>query len=38
VVCVERSARDPEPAMPRGIEIDRRTDYGDTALYWVSPD
>lgn len=38
VVCVERSSRDPEPTMPRGLEIERRKDYGDTALYWISPD
>ena len=38
VVCVERSARDPQPTLPRGLELDRRKDYGETALYWVSPE
>jgi 16S rRNA (guanine966-N2)-methyltransferase len=35
-VVVERSARDREPAWPDGLELDRRKDYGDTALYWLS--
>jgi len=37
VVVVERSSRDPEPAWPAGLELDRRKDYGDTALYWLQP-
>ncbi len=37
VVLLERSSRDPEPAWPEGLELDRRKDYGDTALYWLSP-
>ena len=36
VVVVERSARDPEPAWPEGLELDRRKDYGDTAVYYLS--
>ena len=36
VVVVERSARDPEPAWPERLELDRRKDYGDTAVYYVS--
>ncbi|NEM91521.1 16S rRNA (guanine(966)-N(2))-methyltransferase RsmD [Galbitalea soli] len=36
VVVVERSARDPEPPLPEGLQLDRRKDYGDTALYWLS--
>lgn len=37
-VCVERSTRTPEPTMPTGLVVERRKDYGDTALYWVEPD
>jgi 16S rRNA (guanine966-N2)-methyltransferase len=37
VVVLERSSRDPSPALPGGLELDRRKDYGDTALYWLSP-
>ncbi|MDQ1555105.1 MAG: rRNA (guanine966-N2)-methyltransferase [Actinomycetota bacterium] len=36
VVLLERSSRDPEPAWPEGLELDRRKDYGDTTLYWLS--
>lgn len=35
VVLAERSSRDPEPAWPAGLALDRRKDYGDTALYWL---
>lgn len=37
VVVLERSSRMPEPAWPDGLTLDRRKDYGDTALYWLSP-
>jgi 16S rRNA (guanine966-N2)-methyltransferase len=37
VVVVERSSRDLAPEWPDGLELDRRKDYGDTALYWLSP-
>lgn len=37
VVVLERNSRDPAPALPDGLELDRRKDYGDTALYWLSP-
>jgi 16S rRNA (guanine966-N2)-methyltransferase len=37
VVVVERSSRDRAPEWPDGLELDRRKDYGDTALYWLSP-
>lgn len=37
VVIVERSARDPEPAWPDGLALDRRKDYGETAVYYLSP-
>lgn len=36
-IVVERSARDPEPAWPAGLALDRRTSYGDTAVFWLSP-
>ncbi len=35
VVVLERGARDPEPAWPVGLELERRKDYGDTAVYWL---
>jgi 16S rRNA (guanine966-N2)-methyltransferase len=37
VVVAERSSRDRPPEWPDGLELDRRKDYGDTALYWLSP-
>jgi 16S rRNA (guanine966-N2)-methyltransferase len=37
VVVVERSSRDAPPVPPEGLLLDRRKDYGDTALYWLSP-
>jgi 16S rRNA (guanine966-N2)-methyltransferase len=37
LIVVERSSRDPEPAWPGGLELTRRKDYGDTALYWLQP-
>jgi 16S rRNA (guanine966-N2)-methyltransferase len=37
VIVVERSARDPEPAWPAGLALDRRTSYGETAVFWLSP-
>jgi 16S rRNA (guanine966-N2)-methyltransferase len=37
LVVVERSARDPEPAWPAGLELDRRKDYGETAVFYLSP-
>lgn len=37
VVVVERSSRDSALETPAGLELDRRKDYGDTALYWLSP-
>ena len=36
VVVLERSSRDTAPVIPDGLELDRRKDYGDTALYWLS--
>ena len=37
VAIVERSARDPEPDWPDGLELERRRDYRETALYWLAP-
>lgn len=34
-VVVERSARDRAPEWPDGLELERRRDYGETALYWL---
>jgi 16S rRNA (guanine966-N2)-methyltransferase len=36
IVVVERSSRDAPPALPDELLLDRRKDYGDTALYWLS--
>ena len=31
------AARAPtRPALPEGLDLDRRKDYGDTAVYWLS--
>ncbi|MDN4614985.1 16S rRNA (guanine(966)-N(2))-methyltransferase RsmD [Leifsonia sp. F6_8S_P_1B] len=35
VVCVERSTRTGEPSLPAGLVVERRKDYGETALWWV---
>ena len=35
IVLVERSSRDPEPAWPVGLELDKRKNYGDTTLWWL---
>ncbi len=37
VVVLERSTRTPPPALPDGLVLDRRKDYGDTAVYWLEP-
>lgn len=37
VVIVERSARDAAPEWPDGLELDRRKDYGETAVFYLSP-
>jgi 16S rRNA (guanine966-N2)-methyltransferase len=36
VVVLERSSRDAAPVLPAELALDRRKDYGDTALYWLS--
>ncbi len=37
VVVVERSARDRAPEWPEGLELDRRKDYSETAVFYLSP-
>lgn len=37
LVVLERSSRSPAPILPDGLELERRKDYGDTALYWLAP-
>jgi 16S rRNA (guanine966-N2)-methyltransferase len=36
IVVVERSSRAPRPELPPVMAVDRRKDYGDTTLWWVS--
>ena len=36
LVIVERSTRSTAPELPSGLELERRKDYGDTALYWLA--
>ena len=38
LVVLERSARDRQPEWPEGLELERRKDYGDTAIYWLGRD
>jgi 16S rRNA (guanine966-N2)-methyltransferase len=35
VAVLERSARDPAPEWPAGLELERRKNYGETAIYWL---
>jgi 16S rRNA (guanine966-N2)-methyltransferase len=35
-VVLERSSRMPEPNLPAELILDRRKDYGDTSLYWLT--
>jgi len=37
LVVLERATRDPQPAWPDGLELEKRKVYGDTALYWLVP-
>ncbi|MFF9562823.1 16S rRNA (guanine(966)-N(2))-methyltransferase RsmD [Leifsonia sp. NPDC014704] len=36
-VCVERSARTPDPTLPDGLALVRRKSYGETAIHWITP-
>ncbi len=38
IVCVERSTRTGEPDWPAGLVLDRRKDYGETAVWWLTSD
>ena len=38
VVCLERSARTAEPALPDGLTLERRKNYGETAVFWLTRD
>ena len=35
VVVLERSSRCPVPEWPEGLALDRRSDYGETAVFWL---
>lgn len=35
-VVVERSSRTPDPEWPAGLELDKRKNYGETAVFWLS--
>jgi 16S rRNA (guanine966-N2)-methyltransferase len=37
VVCLERAARTPDPTLPAELELERRTNYGDTTVWWLRP-
>lgn len=36
IVVLERSARERTPELPAGLELERRKDYGDTAVLWLT--
>ena len=36
VVVLERSSRTPPPEWPAGLALERRSDYGETAIYWLA--
>lgn len=36
IVVLERSSRTPTPVWPDGIVFEKRKDYGDTTLYWLT--
>ncbi|UYN83789.1 MAG: 16S rRNA (guanine(966)-N(2))-methyltransferase RsmD [Microcella sp.] len=38
VVALERSTRTPAPAWPAGLELDKVSRYGETAIYWLNPE
>ncbi len=38
VLVLERAARDRLPELPTGLQLERRKDYGDTAVLYISPD
>ncbi|RFA08652.1 16S rRNA (guanine(966)-N(2))-methyltransferase RsmD [Subtercola boreus] len=36
VIVVERASRSPEPTLPPTLVLDRRKDYGETTLWWLT--
>ncbi|HWH27278.1 MAG TPA: 16S rRNA (guanine(966)-N(2))-methyltransferase RsmD [Pseudolysinimonas sp.] len=38
LLILERATRDPEPTWPAGLACERRSTYGDTAVFWVRPE
>ncbi|RFA22391.1 16S rRNA (guanine(966)-N(2))-methyltransferase RsmD [Subtercola boreus] len=36
VIVVERTSRSPEPSLPPTLELERRKDYGETTLWWLT--
>lgn len=38
VVVLERASRSGEPALPPGLVVERSKRYGDTSVWWLSPD
>jgi 16S rRNA (guanine966-N2)-methyltransferase len=38
IVVIERATRSGAPTLPEGLAHDRAKAYGDTTLWWVSPD
>lgn len=38
VLVLERAARDRDPELPVGLQLDKRKEYGDTAVLYISRD
>ena len=36
IVVLERGSRTPAPEWPIGLELERRKEYGDTAVFWLA--
>lgn len=37
LVLVERSSRSPEPTLPAALEVLRKSTYGETVVWWITP-
>lgn len=37
LVLVERSSRSPEPTLPAEFEVLRKSTYGETVVWWITP-
>ncbi|GGF16800.1 16S rRNA (guanine(966)-N(2))-methyltransferase RsmD [Subtercola lobariae] len=35
-IVIERTARSPQPSLPPAFVLDRRKDYGETTLWWLT--